>query len=83
MRKRAISPTETVLELPFKIDTIAKTSAPNGAVGAWHRYVISQGSNTIAGIRTGTEAEVTIQLQQMVERLNDRRAGRTRSRSKA
>lgn len=83
MRKRAMSPTETVLESPFKIDTIARTSAPNGTAGAWHRYVISQGPNTIAGIRTGTEAEVTMQLQEMVERLNDRRAGRTRPRSKA
>ena len=83
MRKRAISPTETVLELPFKVDSIAKTPAPNGTVGVWHRYVISQGPNTIAGIRTGTEAEVTILLQEMVERLNDRRAGRTRPRSKA
>jgi hypothetical protein len=83
MKKRAIPPTETVLELPFKVDSISKTPAPNGTAGIWHSYVISQGPNTIAGIRTGTQAEVTILLEEMVERLNERRAGKTRPRSKA
>lgn len=83
MRKRAIPPTETVLELPFKVDSISKTPAPNGTQGVWHSYVISQGPNTIAGIRTGTHTEVTILLQEMVDRLNERRAGRTRPRLKA
>jgi hypothetical protein len=83
MKKRASPPTETVLELPFKVDSISKTPAPNGTEGIWHSYVISQGPNTIAGIRTGTQAEVTVLLQEMVERLNERRAGRTRPRSKA
>jgi hypothetical protein len=71
-----------VLELPFKVDSIAKTAAPDGTQDIWHSYVISQGANTIAGIRTGTLAEVTLLLQEMVERLNERRAGRTRPRSK-
>ena len=53
MKKRAIPPTETVLELPFKVDSIAKTAAPSGTEGVWHSYVISQGANTIAGIRAG------------------------------
>lgn len=83
MKKRAIPATETVLELPFKVDSIAKTAAPSGTEGVWHSYVISQGPNKIAGIRTGTQAEVTVLLQEMVERLNERRSGRTRSHSKA
>jgi hypothetical protein len=83
VKKRASLPTETVLELPFKVDSISRTSAPKGTEGLWHSYVISQGPNTIAGIRTGTQAEVTVLLQEMVERLNERRAGRTRPRSKA
>lgn len=83
MKKRAIPPAETVLELPFKVDSIAKAAAPSGTQGIWHSYVISQGVNTIAGIRTGTQAEVALLLQDMVERLNERRAGRTRPRSKA
>lgn len=83
MKKAAIPPTETVLELPFKVDSISKSAAPSGTQGVWHSYVISQGANTIAGIRTGTQAEVAVLLQDMVERLNERRAGRTRPRSKA
>ena len=82
MKKRADPPTETVLELPFKVDSISRTAAPNGTEGIWHSYVISQGANTIAGIRTGTQAEVTILLEEMIDRLNERRAGRTRPRSK-
>jgi hypothetical protein len=65
------------------VDSISKTPAPNGTEGVWYSYVISQGPNTIAGIRTGTQTEVTMLLQEMVERLNERRAGRTRPRSKA
>ena len=82
MKKRADPPTETVLELPFKVDSISRTAAPNGTEGIWHSYVISQGANTIAGIRTGTQAEVTLLLEEMIDRLNERRAGRTRPRTK-
>ena len=82
MKTKANSPTETVLEQPFKVDSISKAAAPKGTEGPWHSYVISQGANTIAGIRTGTHAEVSMLLEEMVERLNDRRAGRTRPRSK-
>jgi hypothetical protein len=77
------STTETVLELPFKVESIAGTAGPDGAQGLWHSYVISQGSNTITGIRAGTYADVAVELQEMIERLNERRAGKTRSRSKA
>jgi hypothetical protein len=82
LKKRASPATETVLELPFKVDSIFKTTAPSGTEGTWHSYVISQGANTITGTRVGTQAEVTMLLQEMVERLNERRAGKTRSRSK-
>lgn len=81
--KRAPSPTETFLEFPYKVDSIARTSAPDGAEGVWHSYVISQGANTIAGVRAGTQADVATQLHNMIERLNERRAGKTRSRSGA
>lgn len=73
--------TETFLELPFKVDSISRTTAPPGAEGVWHSYVISQGTNMITGVRAGTHAEVTTLLQDMIERLNDRRAGRKRPRS--
>ncbi|HET9446448.1 MAG TPA: hypothetical protein VFO35_09335 [Steroidobacteraceae bacterium] len=72
--------TETFLELPFKVDSIARSPAPAGAEGVWHSYVISQGANTITGVRAGTHAEVTSLLHEMIERLNERRAGKKRSR---
>jgi hypothetical protein len=72
--------TETFLELPFKVDSISRAAVPPGAEGVWHSYVISQGTNTITGIRAGTHAEVSMLLQDMIERLNERRAGKRRSR---
>jgi hypothetical protein len=72
--------TQTFLELPFKVDSISMSSAPAGAEGVWHSYVISQGTNTITGVRAGTHAEVTTLLQDMIERLNERRAGKKRTR---
>ena len=80
---KAVDATEAVLELPFKVHSILKTAAPDGAQGDWHSYVISQGTNTITGVRAGNYAEVTRLLQDMVERLNERRSGKTRPRSKA
>lgn len=68
--------TEMFLELPFKLDSIATTAAPIGAEGLWHSYVISQGTNVITGIRAGTHAEVRMRIDGMVERLNERRAGK-------
>jgi hypothetical protein len=46
---------ETVIALPFTVDSISRTAAPKGAAGVWHSYVISQGPNTIAGVRAGTQ----------------------------
>jgi hypothetical protein len=79
---KAASATEITVELPFKLDSISKATAPGGAPGVWHSYVISQGANTIAGMRVGTQAEVTTLLHDMIERLNDRRTGKFRPRSK-
>jgi hypothetical protein len=79
---KASSVTEAAVELPFKLESISKATAPGGAAGVWHSYVISQGTNTIAGMRIGTQAEVTTSLHDMIERLNDRRIGKFRPRSK-
>jgi len=83
VKTQSRSSTEAVLEWPFKVDSISRAAAPTGEVGLWHSYVISQGTNTIAGIRAGTHSEVTMLLEEMIERLNDRRAGRMKPRSKA
>ncbi len=73
---RAPLTTEAFLELPFKVDSISRTSAPDGAEGVWHCYVISQGTNTITGVRAGTHAEVTRLVDEMIARLNERRSGK-------
>lgn len=73
---KVIFRTETFLELPFKVDSIVTSAAPVGAEGLWHSYVISQGTNVITGIRAGTQSEVRMLVDGMVERLNERRAGK-------
>ncbi len=40
---------------PFKLKSIRKEQSPAGAEGiGWHRYVITQGDNTIVGHRQGS-----------------------------
>jgi hypothetical protein len=57
---------------PFRIDTIQEIDAPAGCDGIWQRYVISQGSNTIVGMRSGAQSDVNRALCDIVERLNVR-----------
>jgi hypothetical protein len=66
--------TQPVIDMPFRLDSVTPVRGPDGDQGTWHRYVITQGHgvNTISGMRSGTLAEINIQLQQMVERLNER-----------
>lgn len=78
-----ITTLEALLETPFKIDCVSRSDAPAGADGVWHRYVISQGENLITGVRAGSYAEVTSLLNEMVERLNERRLGKHRPKAKA
>ena len=73
---------QTQVELPFTLESIARTAAPGGAEGVWHSYVISQGANRIAGVRAGTYEDGTRLLQEMVERLNERREGKMRPKPK-
>jgi hypothetical protein len=70
--------TGACVEMPFKLDSISETAAPSGATGMWHRYVISQGTNMIDGTRAGTHQEVAMRVREIVERLNERREGKTR-----
>lgn len=73
---------QTFVDLPFRLESMARDKAPEGSQGTWFKYVISQGTNRITGIREGSEAEVNALLADMVERLNERRAGKTRPRTK-
>lgn len=81
MRKSALS-TESAQELPFRLESLVRAETPAGSEGTWYRYVISQGSNQITGVRSGEQAEVTQMVGEMVERLNERRAGKTRPKAK-
>jgi hypothetical protein len=69
---------QTVLELPFSVEEIVPAVAPDGSNAEWHRYVISQGANTIVGMRLGSRAAVALQVDDMVARLNERRLGKMR-----
>ena len=61
---------------PFTLKSIRKEQPPAGAEGlGWHRYVITQGGNTIVGHRQGSTNSVTIAVKDIVLRLNERRAG--------
>jgi hypothetical protein len=60
------------LETPFSLESVTPTSAPAGAEGPWHSYVIVQGDNRILGSRAGSLAEVSTQARDMIDRLNER-----------
>ena len=60
---------ETLLA-PFRIDTIQEIDAPAGCDGVWQRYVITQGTNTIVGMRSGARSDVNQVLNEIVEQLN-------------
>jgi hypothetical protein len=69
--------TEALLEVPFRLDSLTRVQAPEGCEGVWHRYVIMQGTNEITGMRAGSQAEVKGLVDDMIERLNQRRVGKT------
>jgi hypothetical protein len=59
-------------ETLFRLESVDEVAAPEGQDGIWHRYVITQGANTIIGMRPGMLSEVSLSLEQQVERLNMR-----------
>lgn len=61
---------------PFRLDTLQQIDAPEGCDGIWQRYVITQGSNVIVGMRAGAPSDVNRALNEMIERLNVRFAKR-------
>ncbi len=64
---------------PFKLTSILKEEPPAGAEGIdWHRYVITQGGNTIVGHRQGSTRGVTLAVEEIVLHLNERRDGKLR-----
>ncbi|NJO13247.1 MAG: hypothetical protein HC872_07030 [Gammaproteobacteria bacterium] len=64
-----------LIETGFHLDSVIPVADPTGGDGSWFRYVISQGvrgENTVTGTKSGSHAEVQVQLHQMVTRLNER-----------
>lgn len=64
------------VEQPFRVSEVVRAPAPDGSNSVWHRYLISQGTNTITGLRAGRHEDVFLQVEAMVERLNQRRMGK-------
>lgn len=61
----------------FQIVSVRPTKPPLATQGLnWHCYVIAQGTNTIRGYRQGSLGLVTEAVEEIVTRLNDRRAGK-------
>jgi hypothetical protein len=67
-----IGQTQDLLGQPFRLDSITEVPPPEGGEGIWHKYVITQGSNTITGLRSGTRWDVRVFVESMVGRFNER-----------
>ena len=63
-----------VLAEPYEVESVQRAEPPPGAEGSdWHRYVITQGPNTIHGCRQGDLKAVTWAVEEIVAQLNERR----------
>jgi hypothetical protein len=76
-RRAAAEPAsgELLSEAGFHLDSVVPTADPTGGAASWFRYVISQGAtceNAITGTKSGSLADVHLQLHYMVTRLNER-----------
>ncbi len=61
---------------PYKLKSLRTARTPARAEGiGWHRYVITQGSNTIVGHRQGSTSSVRLVVEEIVVHLNERRVG--------
>lgn len=71
---RADATDEPHIRDPFEVVSICSVAPPPGLTGAdWHRYEICQGHNQIVGFRSGDIDKVTLAVEDIVDRLNDRR----------
>ncbi len=64
----------TANDEPYKLKSILEEEPPTGTEGiGWHRYIITQGKNTITGHRQGNLESVTVAVEEILVQLNDRR----------
>jgi hypothetical protein len=62
----------------YEIVSVEPTDPPADTAGTgWHCYIIEQGKNTILGYKQGNIHTVTRAVEEIVERLNERRYGRS------
>lgn len=64
------------VESRYQIRSITPAVPPEGGEGTWYQYIIVQGCCEITGLRCGNHDEVNLAVQDMVERLNERSAGK-------
>jgi hypothetical protein len=63
---------------PFKIVEFARADPPSDQPETeWYRYVISQGRAAMAGMRQGSRESVIAAVEDIVNRMNERRLGRS------
>jgi hypothetical protein len=77
----ANSLTDAAPTLRYQLKSIDVVAAPEGGEGTWYRYVIVQGVSEITGMRPGDYAEVDVAVREMVDRLNERSAGKNTKKS--
>lgn len=69
-----MTPESPAIAHPYEIVSVRRAEPPPGADGSdWHRYVITQGTNTINGCRQGTLETVREAVEEIVVQLNGRR----------
>ena len=62
---------------PYEIVSVSRSDPPSGMEGDdWHRYVISQGKNTIEGYRQGKPRAVKKAVEEIVAQVNERHMGK-------
>lgn len=65
----------------FSVLSVEKTKPPTGMDGDnWYRYVVAHDNSTIVGNMRGTLNQVTLQVREFVDNLNDR-AGSPKART--
>jgi len=72
----ANSLTDAAPSLRYQLKSIDPVATPEGGEGTWYRYVIVQGVSEITGMRPGAYAQVDVAVREMVDRLNERSAGK-------
>lgn len=62
----------------YEIVSVEPTDPPEDMDGTgWHCYIIEQGQTTIRGYQQGNVNTVTRAVEEIVERLNERRYGKS------